>query len=195
MKTIIRHAVIGLFALLCGGAFADGVPLITPGPVLKALTQAQAEQAASPAFVKHHPILINKDALMANVITVKIDGKEYRFVGSLGPTIPGNPPAAAAPVASGAAAAQKQPRQPDLRAWSGRTGTLGKADYGTLVAVLSSDGAVTGSIHLPPARDFVFTSRLGVMTESDSNKARPFKLETAKPIELPASSPLWGAQK
>jgi hypothetical protein len=158
----MKELLVVCIELHCGGVFADGVLLITPGPPIKALSPMQAEQAKLPAFVKYHPVVINKDALTANVVTVMIDGKEYRFVGSLGPTVPGNPPYAD----------KAAPRQPDQRSWSGRMGKAGDPDYGQLFAILSSDGEVTGSISLPPARGFSFTSRWGLMTESDYNKAR-----------------------
>lgn len=71
-------------ALACS-VWADGVPLITPGPALPASNPVQELWKKQPQFVKLHPIVLNQAAFGANVVTVVIDGKELRFVGSMLP--------------------------------------------------------------------------------------------------------------
>jgi len=162
MKKIV-HTVIGAaLAYLYVGAFADGVPLITAGPPIAANDPVrQHDETRTPEFVKHHSIILNKAAFGADVVTVTIEGKEYRFAGRLAPP---PPPLSASQVQLGM-------KPNEMRTWSGGTGTLGTYEYGTLSMSMSANGDTFAIIDLPPARRFTFGSGV-VMTETDRNKTR-----------------------
>jgi hypothetical protein len=102
MLKTIRYAVVGIIALLCGGAFADGVPFITAGPAIAANDPIlKSEVSKNPNFVKFHSVAFNTAAFGSNVLIVTIEGKDYRFVGSMGPTPPAGGPPTMAPTPSG----------------------------------------------------------------------------------------------
>lgn len=170
--TIIR-AMIVCTALVSGAAFADGVPLITPGPAVP-LLKGQAEDASVPGFVKHHFITLNKNAFQAKVVTVTIDGKAYRFVGEL------------SPMPAKLSASQVQQGLSDSRTWGGTTGTLGQSDYGTMAVTINPKGGLYGHISLPPSRRFTIYGN-GVMTEEDVNKRTPTTVREVQPIPPAAS--------
>ena len=86
--TIIRAMVV-CTALLSGGAFADGVPLIIAGPGIAASDPVRGAFTGAPEVTKIHSIIVNEAAFSANVITAMVDGKEYRFVGRIVDTRPG----------------------------------------------------------------------------------------------------------
>lgn len=65
--------------LVAGLARADGVPLFTAAPHNKALAQKYAKTQWAGEMVT---VKVNKFAIDSNVITVPIEGKEYRFIGS-----------------------------------------------------------------------------------------------------------------
>jgi hypothetical protein len=69
------------------GKLADAVPLITPGPALPANNAVeQFWKKGNPRFVKLHSIVLNNAAFGADAVSAVIDGKEYRFVGSMSAT-------------------------------------------------------------------------------------------------------------
>ena len=63
-------------------AFADGVPLMAPAKAPTAADQAgQVELAKAPWVASVTPLTFNQYALDSNVITLTIEGKDYKFVG------------------------------------------------------------------------------------------------------------------
>jgi len=127
-----------LLAPLAGGALADGVPIIAPGPALTAA--AQAAVPSSPSFVRLHPITFDRSAFGAGVVTAVVDGQEHRFAGSIGPVVRGkNPPGLGLD------------HQDDYQHWIGyeanRQGSL------SLTKNVAT-GAVGGLMFLPPNRSF-----------------------------------------
>lgn len=70
--TITRTVLVGLVALLCGGAFADGVPLTRPGDESN-FTAAERTRIAEGRKQAHFKdvtaVTVNRAALLSNVIT------------------------------------------------------------------------------------------------------------------------------
>lgn len=156
MKLVIRATVASLLAIFMGAALADGVPLISAGPALSSNDSARQLQAMKmPNFVRLHPIVLNKSAFGANVLTVVIEGKEYGFVGALMPKWP-QPPKGVTE------------KQPQIVSWSGK-------GSGRETLVISKDeetGELMGYVFLPPARNFRIVSPRGgsvVLLETDAN--------------------------
>lgn len=184
MNTTIRALAAGLLALTMGVALADGVPLITAGPPIMANDAVRqnstlATQSKHPAFVKLHSIELNKAAFGANVLTVMVDGKEYRFVGTMQAPLPPHDPAV------------KRERQPS-ESWVGR-----EPGGGLLVLYKDANGLI-GQLELPPARRFQIISPPGrtVMIEKDANVYVPLNYApTAKALAAAASAPASGSQR
>lgn len=175
-----RYLIVGL-AFLCGGAFADGVPLFTGGtsPLRTDHPIWRSEQAQTKGFVKYHAINLNKKAITASVLSVVIEGKEYVFVGKPERRtyiLPADP-ASSAP--------QKPPYV--MLSWSGRHGTPNDADYGTLSIAIDPTGGTAGIINLRPNRVFTF-GHGGFMAEGDAGKGVPMTALELPAIRRPESS-------
>jgi hypothetical protein len=155
-------------AVVAGAALADGVPLITAGPPLAANDAARRMDA-----VALHPIVLNKQAFGANVLTVMIEGKEYRFVGSMMPLRPPLPKAVTQ-------------KQPETLGWSGR-----EPDGSTLVLTKNVEtGGMLGTIFLLRSNRLfhIATPRGGstVLVETDAN-AGPTQVFAAQSAASAAS--------
>jgi hypothetical protein len=152
MRAVIKVAVCAL-ALASGAAFADGVPIIIPAPALKAGDPA-LQLPRPPGFVKLHPVIFAGGSFGANVLTVTIEGKEYRFVGAMMPTVK---------------AKASAPKQPKFASWNGKEpggGTLGiTKDLDT--------GNIDMIVQLPPSRILVLAKpgASTVLVESDRSAA------------------------
>lgn len=132
MKTQV--ALVGAFfaLVLPWAALADGVPLITPG------SNNAPVRALSPGFVKQHPIKLNPGAFGSNVLTVVVDGTEYRFVGSTQPDLGGSPKS---------------------KSWIGEAPVDGQAEKARLTLTkVEKSGMLVGTLTIPPSRGFDFTS-------------------------------------
>jgi len=81
------RGIVGLtMALWMGAAHADGVPLLTPlaAPAASAARPDRGDAAGSTGDASRTTyVKVNQFALDARVITVQLEGKEYRFVGAL----------------------------------------------------------------------------------------------------------------
>jgi hypothetical protein len=155
-----------ILVLAFGPVWADGVPLITPGPAIQA-SPVLTELAKRPEFVKLHPIALNKGAFGANVLTVVIEGTEYRFVGAVVPK----------------KEAPKGMTPPRVQSWVGR-------EPGGAVLIITkneSGGAVSGGIEMPPARRFEITSPRGVAVLVETDRNAPSRLGYYTPPPFPAS--------
>ncbi len=157
-------------ALVAGAAVADGVPLITAAPALKAGDLSRQLGATKQAdFVKLHPITLSKGSFGANVLTVVVDGKTYSFAGSMMAPLP---------------APKSGPKPTAFRAWSGK-----EPGGGTLVLTAHADGSVIASMFLPPNRRFVSATPAGgsaVLVETDANVFTPLILAPSGPAPLGA---------
>ena len=77
-----------LFALLFVAtvAHADGVPLFTPTTTVAYIDREYIENLKKdPLVASVTPMTLNRNAVDSDVITVAIEGKEYRFVGKKQP--------------------------------------------------------------------------------------------------------------
>jgi hypothetical protein len=66
--------------LLSAGAFADGIPLFTPGPSIAASDPIrQIPETKQAGFVRMLPVVLNDAAFGADVVTVEMNGKVHTF--------------------------------------------------------------------------------------------------------------------
>lgn len=188
---MLRTLLGSLLLLASGAALADGVPLVMSAPALRAGDPA-LQLPRPPGFVKLHPILFASGSFGANVLIVTIDGKDYRFVGSILPAAPRQPakPARspASPIASASApavapvAAPALP-QPQFATWFGT-----EPGGGTLGVTKFSDGDIHATIELPPNRrlEFARPGASTVLVETDRNFY-------AEPLLMPLPTPATAA--
>lgn len=153
MNRIVRAALL-LLALVSGAVLADGVPLFIPAPMPTAAVAGKMEVTKHTNFVKLHPLTLNKNAFGSNVLTVTMDGKEYRFVGGPMAVQPG--------------------RADGFVSWAGKApggGRLSMVAHGGLAQQITLD--------LPPARQFKLDLRSGALVETDRNVA-PVVIDASK---------------
>ena len=134
--------------------FANAVPLITPGPALPANNPfEQSLKKGNPSFVKVHSIVLNNAAFGADAVTAVIDGKEYRFVGSMWP--------------------------PHMQFWRGfaREANLACQSQAFMTLRKDTNGVVGGSVHLPPNR------RLDISTTQSSPPSLASSVQLIEVIE------------
>lgn len=184
MKLVLSAAAL-LGAFITGAALADGVPLITAGTGRVPTSPSQKDV---PGFVKFHPIVLNKTAFGANVLTVMVDGKLYRFVGTVTPPSPPGAKVLALEAAEAAMAASspgyvRRKFINDIYGWVGTTGNVNEQ----LVMVRNAEGVVSGTITLPPSRALRFNSNRATMQEIDRNAVPPPKWVLVEP-SAPAAS-------
>ena len=78
----MKRSILGpAVALAVGLAHADGVPLLTPAASSRQHPAGPSGNAGESAGATH--VKVNQFALDSRVITVQLEGKEYRFVGAL----------------------------------------------------------------------------------------------------------------
>lgn len=167
------RASILILALAFGPVWADGVPLITSSG--RSLTTANPELkdlAKKKDFVKIHPVTFNKNAFGANVLTVVIDGKEHRFVGSMLPKEPKSTDPYLAP-------------QPVIDHWMGFEGD--RVSGANLI--LTRDARfISGSMFLPPHREFrvVVSPTMGAYLIETNPARSPRGMTLVDPASAPA---------
>jgi hypothetical protein len=168
MKSLIA-AVCAVF--VSSAALADGVPLLTAGPGIAASDPArQAAPAKARGFVKLHSVKLNPSAFGSNVLTVAIEGKEYRFGGAM-----------------------MTQTDPKIVSWRGTAPVAGSSE--PAVITLSrhvKSGQVAALISVPPDRNFQFSSTWpGAMFESKPGAG----VAPTAPAPTPPMPPTPGAPK
>jgi len=83
MKSRIFRVMVVCTALFAGSASADGVLFFITGPAVEATDPMWGAFTGSPEVTKIHTVVVNEAAIDSNVITIVIDGKEYRLVGGM----------------------------------------------------------------------------------------------------------------
>lgn len=88
MNNRIFRAMVACTVLFAGSTFADGVPFVITGPTAEPTDLVWGAFTGSPEVSKIYTVWVNEAAIDSNVITLTIDGKEYRLVGGIVKTTP-----------------------------------------------------------------------------------------------------------